>query len=282
LDVTEHPRNMWLIDFTGLTLEEAMCYEKPFKYIVDNVKPFREVSRQQVLKNHWWLFERSRPEMREAIDSLKRFIVTPLTSKYRLYIWVTHPTLPDQANYVFARDDDYFFGILQSYLHELWVRRKGTQLREAASGSRYSPTETFMTFPFPWPLGKEPKEYDDSCVKKVAELSRRLDTFRNNLLNPDELTKSNVGEITLGKRTLTYLYNALEHYRGFFKGKSHNTKEWELFSKKVIRLDEIEELDQIHNELNHAVFDCYGWGYFLTDEEILDRLLILNQERAKA
>src|ERR1035441_3059236 len=29
-----------------------------------------------------------------------------------------------------ARDDDYFIGVLHSKLHELWSRRKGTQVRE--------------------------------------------------------------------------------------------------------------------------------------------------------
>jgi integrase len=26
----------------------------------------------------------------------------------------------------FARDDDYFFGVLHSWVHELWARKKGT------------------------------------------------------------------------------------------------------------------------------------------------------------
>jgi hypothetical protein len=43
-------------------------------------------------------------------------------------------TTPDDSIYVFARDDDYFFGVLQSKLHELWARGTGTQLREAESG----------------------------------------------------------------------------------------------------------------------------------------------------
>lgn len=113
LDITSHPRHMWLIDFEGLTLDQARCYEKPFQYVLENVKTFRDSSRQQILRDNWWLFERSRPAMRKAIAPLNRFIVTPLTSKHRLYVWVSHPTLPDQANYIFARNDDYFFGVLQ-------------------------------------------------------------------------------------------------------------------------------------------------------------------------
>ena len=40
-----------------------------------------------------------------------------------------------------AREDDYFFGVLHSpACMNLWARRTGTQLREAESGFRYTPT----------------------------------------------------------------------------------------------------------------------------------------------
>jgi hypothetical protein len=280
LDITEHPRNMWLIDFYGLTEEEARYYEKPFEYTLEHVKPFRDRSRQRTLRDNWWLFERSRPAMRETIAPLNRFIATPLTSKHKLYVWITSPTLPDQANYVFAREDDYFFGVLHSRIHELWVRRKGTQLRESESGKRYSPTETFETFPFPWTLGNEPSEDDNEHVKQVAIQARRLNSFRQNWLNPDKTIVETIGESRLKKRTLTTIYNALEYFRANYKLVGHDIKKWERYSNKIIGLDEIEELDQIHNELNIASFNCYGWHPALTDEELLEKLLALNLERA--
>ncbi|MEX1233126.1 MAG: hypothetical protein WEB58_22945 [Planctomycetaceae bacterium] len=40
-------------------------------------------------------------------------------------------------------------------------------------------------------------------------------------------------------------------------------------------------LQQIHDELDAAVFDAYGWPASLTDEEILERLVALNAERAE-
>jgi hypothetical protein len=39
-------------------------------------------------------------------------------------------------------------------------------------------------------------------------------------------------------------------------------------------------LKQIHDELDAAVADAYGWPADLTDEEILARLVVLNAERA--
>lgn len=40
-------------------------------------------------------------------------------------------------------------------------------------------------------------------------------------------------------------------------------------------------LKQIHDDLDNAVFDAYGWPHDLSDEEILERLVALNHERAE-
>lgn len=39
-------------------------------------------------------------------------------------------------------------------------------------------------------------------------------------------------------------------------------------------------LKQIHDDLDAAVFEAYGWPVTLTDEEILERLVALNAKRA--
>ena len=80
--------------------------------------------------------------------------------------------LPDHAVFVFAREDNYFFGVLQSRIHEVWARAQGTQLREVESGFRYTPSSTFETFPFPWPPGRESKS--SRLVEAIAEAAREL------------------------------------------------------------------------------------------------------------
>ncbi len=193
LDITRRPRDMWIIDFgTEMPIEEAALYEAPFEFVRQHVEPLRKTSRSTI--SEWWLHERPREEMRAALEGLPRFIATPTTSKYRLFVWINGRTLPHNALIVFARDDDYFFGVLHSSVHELWARGLGTQLREVESGFRYTPTTTFETFPFPY-CNEEAKE-------RVARAARSLDERRNGWLNPPGLTE---GE--LQKRTLTNLYN---------------------------------------------------------------------------
>ena len=155
-------------------------------------------------------------------------------------------TLCNQASIVFARDDDYFFGMLYSRVHEAWARAKGTQVREVESGFRYTPTTCFETFPFPWPPGQEPA--DDPRVLAIAEAAKALDETRTRWLNPPGISPDD-----LKKRTLTNLYN--------------QNPTW---------------LQMLHQKLDAAVLDAYGWPHDLTDAEILERLLALNLARPPA
>ena len=131
--------------------------------------------------------------MREALARVDRFIATPTLSKHRLFAWLPAGTLPDHQLIVFARDDDYFFGVLHSRPHELWALALGTQLE---TRPRYTPTSTFETFPFP----AEPAE---AAAHDVAAAAQRLDELRRGWLDPPGASPAE-----LARRTLTNLYNA--------------------------------------------------------------------------
>ncbi|MBM4050352.1 MAG: class I SAM-dependent DNA methyltransferase, partial [Planctomycetes bacterium] len=148
-DLLKRTSPRWIIDFADLELSDACLYEQPHAIVVARVKPDRDKNRDRWLRENWWRPQRMRPEMRESVAPLERFIVTTTTSKHRIFLWLRPPALPDHQLIVFARSDDYFFGVLQSRMHEVWARAQGTQLRERESGFRYTPTTCFETFPFP-------------------------------------------------------------------------------------------------------------------------------------
>jgi alpha-L-fucosidase len=154
--------------------------------------------------------------------------------------------LPDSATCIFAREDDYFFGVLHSTAHEAWARKMGTQLREYESGFRYTPKTTFDPFPFPWPPGTEPSEDESPTVKAIADAARELVRLRDAWLNPP-----NASEVDLKERTLTKLYN--------------QRPAW---------------LENAHQTLDRAVFAAYGLAYPLSKDEIIRHFLELNNERA--
>lgn len=285
-DITKRPSGQWIIDFgTKASEAEAALFEAPFAYLraaIDreneerraNGKPFLRGRELRALDG-WWLHQRSRPEMRNALNGLDRFILSPRVSKYRLFVWADKSVLADSAIIAIARDDDTTFGILHSRFHEIWALRMCTFLG-VGNDPRYTPSTTFETFPFPEGLTPDVPAAAyaaDLRAQAIAAAAERLNTLRENWLNPPDLVervpevvpgypdrilpKDEAAAQELKKRTLTNLYNARPAW-----------------------------LDHAHRALDEAVADAYGWredyrAGTLTDDEILARLFRLNQQRAK-
>lgn len=256
LDITRRPRGMWIIDF-GVNMPEsdAAQYEVPFEYVLQNVKPERSTNNRAVYRERWWIHMEPRPAMRAATASLSRCITTPRVARHRIFAWIPAQALPDSRLYIFARDDDYFFGVLHSRIHELWSLATSSR-HGVGNDPTYNNTTCFETFPLPWPPGCEP--VDDPRVEAIAHAARDLVKLRDAWLNPsallDDVEESRVDLppfMPLEQRTLTNLYN--------------RRPDW---------------LVEAHKALDMAVLDAYSWPHDLSDDEILARLLSLNLERA--
>jgi hypothetical protein len=270
LDITRRPRDMFIIDFgTTATVVQAAAYEMPFEYVDQHVRPVRILNKRGSYRDVWWRHVEPRPAMRRALATLPRFIGTVVVAKYRLFSWVFHPTLPDHRLIVIARDDDYAFGILHSRLHETWSLRLGTWIGKG-NDPQYTPTSTFETFPFPWPLNTPDAALTpEQCAHRdaIGAAAKALDEARQHWLNPPELVRVEADVVPslpprvlpvdegaakeLAKRTLTNLYN--------------QRPTW---------------LANLHRDLDRAVFAAYGWPDDIEEEELLRRLLALNLERA--
>ncbi len=248
LDLVRRPRGKFIIDFgTDMSREDAALYEAPFEHVAKRVKPKRETSRTTI--EQWWLHERPRPEMRAAIAHLSRYIVTARNARHRAFLWSTRPTLPDSQVIVVARDDDFTLGVLQSKAHMTWSLRKGSRLG-VGNDPRYTPTSTFETFPFPWPLATpdDALTRDQRLARDAVEFAAKtLDQRRRLWLDPPDATDAR----ELAKRTLTELYN--------------QRHDW---------------LVEAHRKLDGAVRVAYGWTDDPSDDEVLRRLLDLNLARA--
>ena len=190
---------------------------------------------------------------------------------------------------VFAREDDYFFGVLHSKVHELWALRQGTQLEDRP---RYTPTTCFETFPLPWPPGKEPVE--DPRVSSIAEAAQELDSLREAWLNPPEWTKTDELQFlgTVGGTWDRFIDRSSIQERGTVQvgvvryprvvpRDEDSAKQLKKRTLTNLYNERPTWLDLAHQQLDHAVLDAYGWPHNLPDDEILERLLALNLERAR-
>ncbi|MDP1714347.1 MAG: N-6 DNA methylase [Anaerolineales bacterium] len=243
LQILRGGEESWVIDFgVGMPMEKAAMYEAPFEYVKQVVYPERKDRSEKIQRDYWWLHARPSPRYREILKSQKRYIASPTTAKFRVFVWLDANVLADHAVAVFAREDDYFLGVLQSKIHVLWSLKLGTSLEDRP---RYTPSTSFETFPFPWPPSQEPKK--DPRVQAISQAAQELVKQRDRWLNAEGLS-----EAEKKKRTLTNLYNARPTW-----------------------------LELAHKRLDEAVFAAYGWKSDLSDEEILERLLALNLERGK-
>lgn len=75
------------------------------------------------------------------------------------------------------------------------------------------------------------------------------------------------------KLTLTQMYNVLEKLRA---GETIEGKDREIYDQGLIGI-----LRDLHDQIDVATAEAYGWPVDLSDEEILLRLVALNKERAE-
>jgi type II restriction/modification system DNA methylase subunit YeeA len=274
-DITSRPRDLWIIDFgCDVDLRLASQFEAPFEHVKKNVAPKRATYRTG--KRGYWCFERPRPEMRAALDGRSRFVATTMVAKHRMFVWLGLEILPANLVIAFARDDDYFFGVLHSRLHEVWALKLGTRLE---TRPRYTPTTCFETFPFPQPTpGQE---------AAIAEAARELDKLRSNSLNPPEWTREEVLEFpgSVDGPWRRYVHDPDSRGIGTVRYPRRVPKDdecaKELAKRTLTNLYNQRPtwLVQAHYHLDVAVFAAYGWDAAISDDELLAKLLALNLER---
>ena len=289
--VTNRTPRTWIIDFP-VTLSESNCegYAVAFEYVRRHVLPLRVNHREAVQQKYWWRLARPCPELRERLQGLDRFLVTTIVSKHRLFAWQTVPTNPDHTVGAFTRSDDLFFGILHSHIHEVWALRMGTRLE---TRPRYTPSTCFETYPFPnGVLGGSDLA---SVFPDIATAAQELNGMRECWLNPPDWTR--VENLTF-PGTVGGLWNryidpaTVEERNGVKIGTVCYPRpmprdaecERRLKDRTLTKLynERPAWLDTAHRKLDAAVAAAYGLPADLADEQILERLLALNLERAKA
>ncbi len=250
-DLTDQPRNVFVIDTHGWS-EEELRKRVPavYQYLLGSVFPERQSNRDPKLRKFWWLFRRSNEQVRSAIKGLTRFIVTPETAKHRTFQFLSVDNKPEHRLVVFGLDSAYCLGILSSRIHVTYSLAAGGRMGYG-NDPIYNKTRCFDPFPFPVaPAAKQAR------IRAIAE---ELDAHRKRAQ-----AKHGIG--------LTDMYNVLEKVRA---GAALSDKEKILHERALIGT-----LKQLHDDLDAAVAEAYGWPWPMSEAEILERVVALNQERA--
>lgn len=269
-DFVSSPRGKWVVDFFGL--EAASVRERfpaAYQHLLDHAKPERDLNRNALFRNQWWVIGHPRQQFRLAVAGLPRYIVTVETAKHRVFAFMDSAVVPDSTLVTFAFSDSYMLGVLSSGVHVVWSLAAGGRLG-VGNDPRYNKSRCFEPFPLPSDEAGLTRE----LTTRIRTLAEQLDAHRKTqqAVHPD--------------LTLTGMYNVLEKLR---TGEPLTAKEKVIHTQGLVSV-----LKSLHDELDAAVLQAYGWSDLqpalaahtqpetraAAVETLLERLVALNAKRA--
>ena len=202
----------FIIDIATDDIAQAKRWRAAFEHAQQHVLPTRqakaaaeeknnlerrEANPKAALRKHhrgflarWWQLGYRREDMLNVLDKLDRYIAMSrvgIESRPPVFVFVDASIRPGDALQVFAFDDDYSLGILQSRWHELWFRERCSSMK---IDLRYTSETVFDSFPWP----QAPTE---GQAVAVATASKAILDFR------EELAAGNDG-LTLNEMYATF------------------------------------------------------------------------------
>ena len=230
-DLTDAPRHVWVIDFFGMSEEDARSrFPEAYQCVLSRVKPERDNNARPRLKQYWWQFAEVRKSLRLALAGLDRYIATVETAKHRLFQFLDASIVPDHMLISVALDDAFYLGVLSSSIHKVYALAAGGTLEDRP---RYNKSRCFDPFPFPL--------CNEADKDRIRQLAEELDAHRKRV------------QAAHPGLTLTGMYNVLEKLRA---GEELTAKDKLIHDQGLVSI-----LQQLHDSLDEAVFAAYGWQH---------------------
>ena len=251
LAIQRNAERKMAIDVCSLSEKELRSlYPQVFQHLTDFILPDRQQNSRKSVREKWWVYGEARNTFRPALKGVLRIIVTSLTASNRIFVFCAANTIADSTTVMFALGEAEYLAVLSSRFHIHWSLKQGGTLEDRP---RYNKSRCFDPFPFPSPT--------DAQKTTLRALGEELDKHRNDR------------QAEHPKLTLTNMYNVVEKLRAeeVIEGKDK-----EIYDQGLVGL-----LKDIHDRIDTAVAEAYGWPVGLTNEEILQKLVDLNLERAK-
>lgn len=253
-DLTGRQRGLMVIDLEGLEAAQVRdLYPLVYQHVLEHVKPVREQNNEPYRKLNWWKFGRKHTDLRSSLAALPRYIATVETAKHRVFQFLDGGILSDNKIVCIALDDAADLAVLHSSVHAAWYLANSGMLGVYAREAVYVKSRCFDPFPFP----DAPAHIRD----RLRAAGEELDALRKRVLedNPDV--------------TLTGLYNVLEKLKA---GEALTPKEADVKRRCLVLI-----LQELHETIDRLTTDAYGWKHGLKGDEIIERLVALNLDRAR-
>ena len=273
-DLMAHSRNVRVIDTHDLSESELkQNYPETWQWLNARSKPVRAENKRKSVREKWWLFAEPRKVFRAANTGLSHYLVTGQTGKHRVFSILNSHTLPDDKLVAISTDKSFHLGIMSSRTHACWSLATGGRMG-VGNDPVYVKSDCFEKYPFPDP--------SLSQKARISQLAEQINKHRK------------TQQAAHNKLPLTGVYNVLEKLR---KQEPLTAKEKTIYDQGLVGV-----LLELHDDLDRAVFDAYGWNDLAdklvglpgattpypekseaqaeTEEELLKRLVALNHQRA--
>ncbi|WP_318670660.1 type IIL restriction-modification enzyme MmeI [Nostoc flagelliforme] len=267
-----HTHDRYVINFGEMSEDEAREYPDLMKIVEEKVKPGRLAQNREIRARYWWRFGETTPSLFRAIAPLERVLVTARVSQRSSFTFLANNMVFSEQLVVFADERYSFFCILQSRIHEICVKFFSSTIQD---GLRYTPSDCFATFPFPQNWETNPtleavgKEYYEYRAALMVRNNQGLTDTYNRFHDPEECDAD-----ILKLRSLHAAMDkaVLEAYG------------WTDIPTDCTFLLDYDDEDE-EEETSNGRQRKKPWRYRWTEEvhdEVLARLLDLNQERSQA
>lgn len=139
--------NRYVLDVDGLTAKQISGYPQIYDFLEGRVRADLlkrgEVNEQTI---EWWHFRRPSLELRKALGSHTRILVTSRVSNTAAFTFVRGDAIANSDVICFRFDSFNSLSVMQSRAHELWARLFASSMK---NDLRYTPSDCFESFPLP-------------------------------------------------------------------------------------------------------------------------------------
>jgi len=232
-----HAHHRYVINF-GERCEDDCRHQWPelMAIVETKVKPERLANNRESYRRYWWQHGEKRPGLYQVINTTTRVLVNCQVSSHVCFAFKESKMTFAHTLYVYRMDEWKHMALLQSSMHSQWAILQASSMKD---DPRYTNADCFETFPFPTALldstatdtatASDPTQA--ATRQNLEAIGERYHQFRSELM-----VRNNEG--------LTSTYNRF-----------HDPAET---SSGLL------ELRRLHDEMDQAVLNAYGWSDVLT------------------
>ena len=160
-----------VINFRDWSLQRARGFAALMTIVEERVRPERAKCKSRRPREYWWQFEHLAQGLERATAGLRRLLARAVVSDTHAICMIPLGAVLGHKVVAFAFDDFFHFALLQSAVHEAWVRRFTSTMR---TDTNYSPSDCFETFPFPKAPVERARSDAESAGEAYHEHRRRI------------------------------------------------------------------------------------------------------------